>query len=186
MRTIAGKLASRADRRLGAAISHAVCSHHRRRLKRIGWLGAIDTPAGGWAAGDPPPRPGNAFDVLIDGAEALPRMTEEIAGAESHVHIAGWYFTPHFALTRDGEPAILRHLLAELAEHGSRCACSSGREHRCRYFDPHGGRCARCASASAPGRRSAARSIRRSGRCTATTRRRSWSTTASPSSAEST
>ena len=43
-------------------------------------------------------------------------MMEEIAGAKSHVHIAGWFFTPHFALTRDGEPAILRDLLAELAE----------------------------------------------------------------------
>ena len=116
MRAIANKLALRADRRLGAVISHAICSHHRRRLERIGWLGAIDTPAGGWAAGEPLPRPGNALEVLIDGAEALPRMMEEIAGAKSHVHIAGWFFTPHFALTRDGDPAILRHLLADLAE----------------------------------------------------------------------
>jgi phosphatidylserine/phosphatidylglycerophosphate/cardiolipin synthase-like enzyme len=115
-RAIATKLALRADRHVGAAVSRAVCSHHRRRLDRIGWLGAIDAPAGGWASGEPSPRPGNAFDVLIDGAEALPRMTEEMAGAKSHVHIAGWYFTPHFALTRDGEPAILRHLLADLAE----------------------------------------------------------------------
>jgi phosphatidylserine/phosphatidylglycerophosphate/cardiolipin synthase-like enzyme len=115
-RPIVTKLAIRADWHLGAAISHTVCSHHRRRLKRIGWLGAIDTPAGGWAAGDPLPRAGNAFEVLIDGAEALPRMMEEIAGAKSHVHIAGWFFTPHFALTRGGEPAILRHLLADIAE----------------------------------------------------------------------
>jgi len=116
MSTFADKLALRADRHLGAAISHAVCFHHRRRLKRIGWSAALETPVGGWAAGGPSPRPGNAFEVLIDGADALPRMMAEIAGAKSHVHIAGWYFTPHFALTRDGEPAILRHLLADLAE----------------------------------------------------------------------
>jgi hypothetical protein len=54
---------------------------------------------------------------------------------------------------------------------GSRCACSSGRERRCRCFDPHGGRCEGCASASARERGSAARSISRSGRFTATTRR---------------
>jgi phosphatidylserine/phosphatidylglycerophosphate/cardiolipin synthase-like enzyme len=116
MSTFADKLALRADRHLGSAISHAVCFHHRRRLKRIGWSAALETPVGGWAAGGPSPRPGNAFEVLIDGADALPRMMAEIAGAKSHVHIAGWYFTPHFALTRDGEPAILRHLLADLAE----------------------------------------------------------------------
>jgi phosphatidylserine/phosphatidylglycerophosphate/cardiolipin synthase-like enzyme len=43
-------------------------------------------------------------------------MMEEIAAAESHVHITGWYFTPQFALTRDAEPTILRDLLADLAE----------------------------------------------------------------------
>ena len=109
-------LALLGDRQLGAAISRTICSHHRRRLARLGWLGALEPPAGGWAAGEPPPRRGNSLEVLIDGAEALPRMMAEIAGAESHVHIAGWYFTPHFALTRDDEPTILRDLLAELAE----------------------------------------------------------------------
>jgi phosphatidylserine/phosphatidylglycerophosphate/cardiolipin synthase-like enzyme len=43
-------------------------------------------------------------------------MVAELERAESHVHIAGWYFSPDFALTRGGEPAILRDLLAELAE----------------------------------------------------------------------
>jgi phosphatidylserine/phosphatidylglycerophosphate/cardiolipin synthase-like enzyme len=54
--------------------------------------------------------------VLIDGAEALPRIAEELKRAESHVHIAGWYFSPDFALVRDGEPQVLRNLLAEVAE----------------------------------------------------------------------
>ena len=109
-------LALRADGHLGAAVSRAVRAHHRRRLERVGWLGALDAPAGGWAAGEPQPRPGGSLDVLIDGAEALPRMVAELERAESHVHIAGWFFSPDFALTREGEPTILRNLLAELAE----------------------------------------------------------------------
>src|SRR5665811_1600224 len=59
---------------------------------------------------------GNSLEILIDGAEALPRMATQLARAESHVHIAGWYFSPDFALARDEEPAILRNLLAGLAE----------------------------------------------------------------------
>src|SRR5436190_17772633 len=104
------------DKRLGEAISRTVSSHHGRRLRRIGWTRALEAPPGGWAAGPPAPRPGNTLEVLVDGADALPRIRAELERATSHVHIAGWYFTPHFALTRDGDPAILRDLLAELAE----------------------------------------------------------------------
>ena len=106
----------RADRQLGTAVGHAVRAHHRRRLERVGWLAALDAPEGGWAAGEPRQRPGGSLEILIDGAEALPRMVTQLAWAESHVHLAGWYFSPDFALKRDGEPAILRNLLAELAE----------------------------------------------------------------------
>ena len=66
-------LALRADRHLGAAVGGAVRAHHRRRLERVGWLGALDAPGDDWAAGDPRPRPGGSLEVLIDGAEALPR-----------------------------------------------------------------------------------------------------------------
>ena len=97
-------------------VSHAARAHHRRRLERVGWVAALDAPAGGWAAGEPRPRPGGLLEILIDGAEALPRMVAELERAESHVHIAGWFFSPDFALTRGGEPTILRNLLAELAE----------------------------------------------------------------------
>jgi phosphatidylserine/phosphatidylglycerophosphate/cardiolipin synthase-like enzyme len=69
-----------------------------------------------WADGDPLPRPGNALEMLIDGAEALPRIAEALAGARSHVHIAGWHITPDFGLTRDRQAARLRDLLGELAE----------------------------------------------------------------------
>jgi phosphatidylserine/phosphatidylglycerophosphate/cardiolipin synthase-like enzyme len=112
----ARELFHRVDCKLGEIVSDTVCAHHRRRLTRIGWLPAFDPPAGGWAAGEPAPRPGNTLDVLIDGAEVLPQMVAELEAAKSYVHITGWYFSPDFALTRDGEPAVLRHLLAELAE----------------------------------------------------------------------
>ena len=54
--------------------------------------------------------------MLIDGAEALPAMAEELLRANSHIHLAGWYFTPSFALVRHGHQVVLRDLLAELAE----------------------------------------------------------------------
>ena len=61
-------------------------------------------------------RPGNAVEVLIDGAQALPAIAEELRQARSHVHLTGWNFSPDFSLERDGEPVVLRNLLAELAE----------------------------------------------------------------------
>jgi phosphatidylserine/phosphatidylglycerophosphate/cardiolipin synthase-like enzyme len=100
----------------GDQLSRQICAHHRRRLGRIGWQHALDPAAGGWAEGDPPARAGNAVDVLIDGAQALPVMAEELQRARSHVHLTGWYFSPDFALVRDGDDVVLRNLLAELAE----------------------------------------------------------------------
>jgi phosphatidylserine/phosphatidylglycerophosphate/cardiolipin synthase-like enzyme len=100
------------DQVLGANLERVVVAHHRRRLARHGWLGALDAPAGGWAAEGPPPRSGNRFEVLVDGSSALPAIVEAIRGASSHVHLAGWHFTPELAL--DG--TTLRELLAEAAE----------------------------------------------------------------------
>jgi phosphatidylserine/phosphatidylglycerophosphate/cardiolipin synthase-like enzyme len=85
-------------------------------LQRIGWERALDPPPGDWATGEPPPRQSNKVEVLIDGAEALPRIAAELKQARSHIHIAGWYFSPDFALVREGEPEVLRNLLAEMAE----------------------------------------------------------------------
>jgi len=96
-------------------LTRQICNHHRRRLRRIGWSRALDTPAGGWAS-DAPVREGNALAILVDGAEALPRIAAELASARSHVHLSGWFFTPDFALERTATPTILRELLAELAE----------------------------------------------------------------------
>jgi phosphatidylserine/phosphatidylglycerophosphate/cardiolipin synthase-like enzyme len=101
------------DRKIGDGAERLVCAHHNRRLRSLGWERALDPPSGGWAAGDPPPRAGSALEVLIDGEEALPRIAEELRRAESHVHLAGWFFSPHFRLRHD---TVLRELLAELAE----------------------------------------------------------------------
>jgi len=82
------------DAALGQRIEATVCKHHRRRLERIGWGRVFDGRSGEWANGEPPPRPGNHVEVLIDGAEALPAIAGAIASARSHVYLAGWYFSP--------------------------------------------------------------------------------------------
>jgi len=105
-----------ADDALGQLVERLTTSHHRRRLARVSWSTATDPPPGGWAAGDPPPRPGNALTVLIDGADALQAMAVAIAEARSHVHITGWHMTPSFAMTRGERPIALKALLAEVAE----------------------------------------------------------------------
>jgi phosphatidylserine/phosphatidylglycerophosphate/cardiolipin synthase-like enzyme len=104
------------ERWIGDQVSRQIRKHHERRLRRIGWERALDPPSGGWAQTEPPPRSGNAVEVLIDGAEALPAIAEELIKAQSHVHLAGWYFTPSFALVRDGDPVVLRDMLARLAQ----------------------------------------------------------------------
>jgi phosphatidylserine/phosphatidylglycerophosphate/cardiolipin synthase-like enzyme len=109
-------LAGAAERLVGDEVTAAMLAHHRRRLARVGWEHALDAPGGGWADADPPPREGNSLEVLIDGASALPAIAEELLAAESHVRIAGWFFTPSFALIRDREMPVLRDLLAEVAE----------------------------------------------------------------------
>ena len=104
----------RVDRVLGERIERAVSAHHRRRLVSGGYARALDPPAGGWAdTGTFAPREGTHVELLVDGAEALPRMAEAIAGARSHAHLAGWFFSPRFRMG-DGGPT-LRDLLADAA-----------------------------------------------------------------------
>jgi phosphatidylserine/phosphatidylglycerophosphate/cardiolipin synthase-like enzyme len=102
----------RIDQALGDRLERVVLSHHRRRLRRVGRLSVLDAPAGGWAAGPPPPRAGNRIDLHVDGSSAFPTLVEAIRGARSHVHLAGWHFTPELEL----EGTTLRELLAETAE----------------------------------------------------------------------
>ncbi|HEY4844074.1 MAG TPA: phospholipase D family protein [Candidatus Dormibacteraeota bacterium] len=103
------------DDALGQLVERLSISHHQRRLGQVGWTRAIDPPPGEWAGGDPPPRPGNTLEVLIDGADALKTMAVSLAAARSHVHLTGWHVTPEFALTRDATPVTVRALLADVA-----------------------------------------------------------------------
>ncbi|MGZ6705737.1 MAG: phospholipase D-like domain-containing protein [Solirubrobacteraceae bacterium] len=99
-------------------MERATCAHHRRRLRGLGWERALDPPDDGslWCAGDPPVRDGNALEVLVDGATALPRIATAIAGATSHVHVAGWHVQGGFGLVRGSESTTVRDALAAAAE----------------------------------------------------------------------
>jgi phosphatidylserine/phosphatidylglycerophosphate/cardiolipin synthase-like enzyme len=107
-----------ADRVAGNAIERLTNDHHARRLGKLGRSAQRTPPDDGreWAAGDPPPRTGNALEVLIDGAAYFPALAEAIRRARRSVLIAGWSITPEFALVRDEPPVLLRELLGEAAE----------------------------------------------------------------------
>jgi len=102
--------------RVAERIEGTVRARHRRRLRKVGWEHALDAIGGGYSVAGTPPRPGNDLEILIDGAAALPALAEELANAESHVHLTGWYLSPHLQLTRGDDPVIVRNVLAELAE----------------------------------------------------------------------
>ncbi|MGZ6565546.1 MAG: hypothetical protein ACXVH1_39510, partial [Solirubrobacteraceae bacterium] len=53
-----------ADRVAGAGIERLTSAHHVRRLGKLGRSGQRTPPDDGrlWAAGDPPPRAGNAIE----------------------------------------------------------------------------------------------------------------------------
>jgi phosphatidylserine/phosphatidylglycerophosphate/cardiolipin synthase-like enzyme len=105
----------RVDDVLGAGLEHAIRAHHRRRLAKYGHARALAPPSGGWASsGSFAPRSGCAVEVLVDGAEILPRMVADVDAAESHVHVAGWHFTPSFRMGEGGP--TLRGLLAQAAQ----------------------------------------------------------------------
>jgi len=121
------------DERLGAGLDGLVRAHHRRRLSRLGWAQVLepddrdrrsdrttdDAPASspdGNAGFAHPVRAGNAVRVHIDGDDALAAVAKAIAEAKSFVHIAGWFASPGFKLTRDADAPALRDLLAEVAQ----------------------------------------------------------------------
>src|SRR5579862_945145 len=105
---------SRVDDAAGKALERLVIGHHRRRLDRAGHDHVLKPPIGGWADASTPPRAGNALDVLVDGAEALPQLAAAIESARSSVWLAGWFFSADFRLRPDSEQT-LRELLAEVA-----------------------------------------------------------------------
>lgn len=107
----------RIDAAVGERLERGMRAHHRRRLSRLGWEGALNpSGAGLWAAGEPAPREGNDVDVLIDGHQALPQIARAVDGARSHVHVAGWHVQPSFALQRDERLRTVRDVLGEAAE----------------------------------------------------------------------
>ena len=115
---------SPARRVRGRRSKRLTSAHHARRLSKLG-RSAQRTPPDDrreWAAGDPSPRAGNALDVLIEGAAYLPALEHAIRDARCSVPIAGWCFTPGFALVRDEPPVLLRELLREAAESADRAA----------------------------------------------------------------
>ena len=111
-------------RELQVAASHAVgdridgmlSSHHRRRLRKLGWEHALDAAGFDYSTKAGPRPPETASNLLVDGAAMLPAVAEALESAQSHVHLAGWFFSPEFDLTRGEDPLILRNLLADLAE----------------------------------------------------------------------
>jgi phosphatidylserine/phosphatidylglycerophosphate/cardiolipin synthase-like enzyme len=111
-------LLDRVDRIVGDGVDRTVRAHHRRRLRRLGWERALAPSGDGWwAQGEPPPRPGNRLDVLIDGEQALPAIARALAAARSHVHLTGWHLTAGLELVRgEGPPVVLGELLAALAQ----------------------------------------------------------------------
>jgi len=108
------------SRRLDDAIGHVLEQgtriRHQQRLRRVRWEAALEPGPGVWASRAAPPRDGNAVEVLVDGAAALPAIARAIAGARLRVHLAAWALTPSFALVRRAEHVTLRELLAEAAE----------------------------------------------------------------------
>ncbi len=136
------------DALAGRRLQRFVVGHHRRRLERLGQGVALAPSAGGWASTRPPVA-GNALDVLVDGADALPQIARAIEAARSSVWLAGWFFTPEFRLDHE-DPRTLRELLA-------RSGAASRRP------PPRVGRCAAASISSAPkrGRRGQARPGRR-------------------------
>src|SRR5512133_3063455 len=107
-----------ADRVAGTAVERLTSAHHARRLAKLGRSAQRTPPEDGrlWTAGDPPPRAGNALDVLIDGASYFAALEQAIRSARRDVLIAGWCITPEFAVLRSEPPVLLRELLGEAAE----------------------------------------------------------------------
>src|SRR5665213_569604 len=107
-----------ADRVAGTVFERLTSAHLARRLGKLGRSAQLTPPDDGrlWAVGDPPPRAGNAIEVLIEGAAYFPALEQAIRCARRSVLIAGWCITPGFALVRHEPPVLLRELLAEAAE----------------------------------------------------------------------
>ena len=107
----------RLDEQVGDQLEALLRLHHRRRLRRLGWLASLEPVRDhDWWSPRARVRGGNRVEVLIDGASALADMERAIKGAQESVHIAGWHASPDFQLTRGPGAVALRDLLADTAE----------------------------------------------------------------------
>ncbi|WP_053735897.1 phosphatidylserine/phosphatidylglycerophosphate/cardiolipin synthase family protein [Nocardia sp. NRRL S-836] len=104
------------DARLGDGLENLLCSHHARRLRRLGWGDVLDGDGSGWFTPRRPVQHGNKIQILVDGAEAFPSIAEAIENAQKYVHIANWHASPDFRLTREPGAPQLRELLSAAAE----------------------------------------------------------------------
>jgi phosphatidylserine/phosphatidylglycerophosphate/cardiolipin synthase-like enzyme len=104
------------DARLGDGLENVLCSHHARRLRRLGWGEVLDGDATGWFTPRRTVQRGNKIEVLVDGAAAFPVMAQAIENAQKYVHIANWHASPDFQLTREPGAPQLRELLSAAAE----------------------------------------------------------------------
>src|SRR4051794_7715341 len=113
---MAPTLLDRFDAAFGDGLERAMIHHHRRRLRRRGQLNAFAPASDGlYATTAVAPREGNDLQILIDGANALPRMAEAIQNAKRHVHVCSWHLEPGFDPgPRKNGP--VKELLAEAAE----------------------------------------------------------------------
>jgi phosphatidylserine/phosphatidylglycerophosphate/cardiolipin synthase-like enzyme len=108
-------LLDRIDDRLGDGLERLLCSHHARRLRKLGWGDVLGEPGQGWFSPHAPVRHGCKAEVLIDGEHALPAMVDAICHARSYVYVAGWHTTPEFKPTREPDAPTLRELLSQTA-----------------------------------------------------------------------
>ncbi|MDA0141156.1 phospholipase D-like domain-containing protein [Solirubrobacter deserti] len=110
------RVLDRFDAAVGGGIEQAMIHHHMRRMRRHGQLRAVAPATPGlWAQTGAPPRMGNSMELLIDGANALPRMAEAIRGAQRHVHVCSWHLEPDFDPGPRKSTGV-RELLGEVAE----------------------------------------------------------------------
>src|SRR3954451_2969735 len=113
---MAPTLLDRFDAAVGDGLERTMIHHHRRRLRRHGQLRAFAPASDGlYATTAVAPREGNDLQILIDGANALPRMAEAIQNAKRHVHVCSWHLEPDFDPgPRQNGP--VKELLGEAAE----------------------------------------------------------------------
>ncbi|GAA3673945.1 phosphatidylserine/phosphatidylglycerophosphate/cardiolipin synthase-like enzyme [Lentzea atacamensis] len=104
------------DARLGDGLENVLCSHHARRLRKLGWGEVLDGNGTGWFTPRRTVQHGNKIEILIDGATAFPAVAEAIENAQKYVHIANWHASPDFQLTREPGAPQLRELLSAAAE----------------------------------------------------------------------